>query len=216
MDHTEHPPAAPHPGEFWDGFYSERENVWSGKPNAALVREMELVAPGTALELGCGEGADSIWLAQRGWTVTAVDVSSVALGRAAQHAAQAGVGNSITFARHDLAEWEPAGEYDLVAALFLHSPVDFPRERVLARAARTVAPGGTLLVVGHASFPPWSQHAHDDAAPLPSAEEVAQGLGLPSHEWSVETREAEGRTARGPEGQTVVLTDTVLRARRAR
>jgi trans-aconitate methyltransferase len=205
----------PTTGEFWDGFYRERDAVWSGKPNAALVREVGMLAPGRALDLGCGEGADAIWLAERGWVVTGVDVSSVALGRAAKHALDAGVSDRITWERHDLATWEPVGDYTLVTAAFLHSPVDLPREHILLAASRAVAPGGMLLVVGHTAFPPWSQHAHDGAAPLPSADELAAALGLRPHEWTVETRETEGRTATGPEGQTAVLTDTVLTARRA-
>ncbi|GAB2744329.1 class I SAM-dependent methyltransferase [Sinomonas soli] len=202
----------PGPSEFWDEFYAERQRVWSGKPNGALVREVGAVAPGRAIDLGCGEGADAIWLAERGWTVTGVDVSAVALGRAAEHAEEAGVADRITWLARDLAEWEPEEAYDLVTASFLHSPVEFPRERVLLAATRAVAPGGLLFVVGHTAFPPWSRHPHDEH--MPSAEELAASLGLRSDVWAIETSTSEGREATGPEGQRAVLTDAILKARR--
>ncbi|MEA5454952.1 class I SAM-dependent methyltransferase [Sinomonas sp. JGH33] len=206
----------PRPSEFWDGFYRERERVWSGKPNASLVREVGALAPGRALELGCGEGADAIWLAQRGWTVTGIDISAVALGRAAQHAEDAGVADRVTWLHRDLAEWDPEAEYELVSAQFLHSPVELPRARILRSAAAAVAPGGLLFVVGHAAFPPWhsNEEAHGEGAELPTAEELAVSLGLRADEWSIEATTAEGREAVGPEGERVVLTDAVLKARR--
>lgn len=207
---TEHKPG---PSEFWDEFYTERQRVWSGKPNAALVREVSMIAPGRAIDLGCGEGADAIWLAQRGWTVTGMDVSAVALGRAAKHAEEAGVAEKITWVARDLAEWEAAETYDLVTASFLHSPIDIPREAILLTATRAVAPGGTLFVVGHTAFPPWARHAHDDVH-MPSAQELAASLGLRESEWEIETSTSEGREATGPEGQTAVMTDAVLKARR--
>ncbi|GAB3270780.1 class I SAM-dependent methyltransferase [Sinomonas notoginsengisoli] len=207
---TEHKPG---PSEFWDEFYNERQRVWSGKPNGALVREVSMVAPGRAIDLGCGEGADAIWLAGRGWTVTGVDVSAVALGRAALHAEDAGVAERITWLARDLAEWEPEEAYDLVTASFLHSPIELPREHILLAAVHAVAPGGTLFVVGHTAFPPWAHHPLDDVH-MPSADELAGALGLRPDEWEIETSTSEGREATGPEGQTAVLTDAVLKARR--
>ena len=205
----------PRPSEFWDEFYSERQRVWSGKPNASLVREVGLIAPGRALDLGCGEGADAIWLAERGWTVTGVDISAVALDRAAQHAAEAGVAERVTWVQRDLAEWTPEGEYELVSAQFLHSPIELPREQILRLAAQAVAPGGMLFVVGHVAFPPWSQHHHDGSeAQLPTAEGLALSLGLRADGWEVETGTSDGREVIGPEGQRAVMTDAVLKARR--
>ena len=127
--------------EFWDARYRESERIWSGEPNAALVREVADLEPGTALDLGCGEGADAIWLARRGWKVTAVDISGVALERAARYAVAEGV-EGIDWQRHDLGSSWPEGEYDLVSAHFLHSPGDMPRESILRRAAAAVAPAG--------------------------------------------------------------------------
>lgn len=206
-------PTEQQPAETWDRFYSESNRVWSGNPNGALVSQVAGLTPGTALELGCGEGADAIWLAERGWTVTGVDVSGVALERAAEHALSAGVSERTGWERHDLALWQPTRNYDLVTALFLHSMIDFPRESILRAAAAAVAPGGALLVVGHASFPPWSEH-RPDASDFPSAENVAEALGLAAAGWQVHTASVPGRVATGPEGQTAQLTDSVLLAQR--
>ena len=100
--------------EFWDGLYAGRGQVWSGGPNAQLVDLAADLPAGTALDLGCGEGGDAIWLAERGWAVTAVDVSAVALDRARRAAADRGL--TIAFARVDLSSDFPAGTYDLVSA----------------------------------------------------------------------------------------------------
>jgi SAM-dependent methyltransferase len=156
--------------EFWEDFYAGGKARWSGRPNASLVEEVEGLAPGTALDLGCGQGGDAIWLAAQGWTVTAADISATALEIAARHAAEAGVG--VEWQRHDLAVSQPAGTFDLVTASFLHSEVELPRGRILRAAAEAVAPGGTLLVVGHA---PSAEHHHHD---LPSPEAVVEEIGL--------------------------------------
>lgn len=140
--------------EMWDDRYRGSDRIWSGNPNVVLVREVEGLTPGRALDLGCGEGADAVWLARWGWKVTATDISRVALERAAVHAAEADVADRIDWQWHDLGASFPEGEYDLVSAQFLHSMGDLPRERILRRAALAVAPGGVLLVVGHMASPP--------------------------------------------------------------
>lgn len=208
---TEHP--APDPTEYWDGHYRKREQVWSGRPNALLVSEVEGLGPGAALDLGCGEGADAIWLAQRGWQVTAVDVSRVALDRATNAAKDAGVAALIDWHLHELARTFPVGTFDLVSAQFFHAPIELPREEILRRAAAAVSPGGTLLVVGHASGPPWAPqgHAHED---FPTPEEVAQALKLPAGEWSVECDVRE-REIVGPSGEQGTISDSLVKARRA-
>ncbi|WP_082413215.1 MULTISPECIES: SAM-dependent methyltransferase [Arthrobacter] len=208
----------PPPDQFWDGFYRESTQVWSGNPNALLVREVEGLKPGTALELGCGEGADAVWLAKQGWDVTGMDISAVALERASAHAREAGVENLVTLVEADLAEWSATDSgtdhgYDLVCAQFLHSPTDLPRNAILQRAVSAVAPRGRLLVVGHQGFPPWGRHPAPDPA-LPTAEELAAELGLAERGWIIETAEAIPRTVQGPEGQEAVIHDNVLLARR--
>jgi chemotaxis protein methyltransferase CheR len=150
--------------DFWDAHYRANQRVWSGRPNAVLVDVVEPLPPGSALDLGCAEGADAIWLAARGWRVTAADVSSTALKRAEAHAADLSV--AVDFQRHDLGRTFPEGTFDLVSAQYLQSPVEFPRADVLRRAAAAVAPGGLLLVVEHGSAAPWSWH-QDAVFPTP-------------------------------------------------
>jgi SAM-dependent methyltransferase len=200
---------------YWDDFYAEKDAVWSGKPNDLLVRYAADLSPGTALDLGCGEGGDALWLADRGWQVTAVDVSEVALRRGAAHAADAGVESRITWQRHDLAESFPDGTFDLVSAQFLHSPVaeDGEREDVLRRALSAVAPGGVLLVGSHAGWPSWV-----DSPPFehrfPTVSEVVTALRLPPRDWTVEVAELVETTLPDPEGEPGHRTDSVVRVRR--
>lgn len=207
------------PADFWEARYAvtrdDTGTVWSGQVNAAVASEVASISPGTALDLGCGEGGDALWLAEAGWTVTAVDISATALAVGAATAASRGLADRITWLRADLAEWQPSAEFDLVTAAFLHSPVELPRELILSRALTAVAPGGRLLVVGHGAFPPGSSHAdHADAPPLPSADEVLASLSLPDG-WVVETNAQVDRAATGRDGSEVTLTDSVLRVRRA-
>ncbi len=189
---------------FWEDHYRGRERVWSGRPNPVLVDIAGSLRPGTALDLGCGEGGDAIWLARRGWRVTAVDVSTTALDRAAADAATAGVADRIDFRRHDLAVALPPGAFDLVSAQYLHSPIEFPRVRVLQKAAGAVTPGGLLLIVDHASVSPSSW-----AYP----EETLAPLDLSPDGWRTERLEAREREATGPNGQRVTVTDNVVAVR---
>lgn len=198
---------------FWEERYRSGDRIWSGRPNEILVREMTGAAPGTALDLGCGEGADAVWLAGRGWRVTAVDISDTALERAAAHAAEAGVGDRIDWQRHDLAHSFPAGAFDLVSAHFLHSPVAMPREQILRRAASAVAPGGILLVAGHAGPPP-REHDHHPGLHFPTPQEVLDSLDLPPGHWRVERQELVERTVTDPEGRPTTRPDNVLKVRR--
>ena len=197
---------------FWEGHYRRHEKVWSGKANAVLVDVAGSLPPGTALDLGCGEGGDAIWLARLGWHVTAVDVSATALDRASTHAAEAGVGARIDFRQHDLTHTFPAGVFDLVSTHYLHSPVElFPRTRVLQTAAQAVAPGGLLLVVAHASVPPWSWADPDTRFPTP--EEALSALDLPSGQWHSEFVGAPEREATGPNGESATVTDSIIAVR---
>ncbi|MFE1320418.1 FAD-dependent oxidoreductase [Kitasatospora phosalacinea] len=178
--------------EFWEKRYGESEQIWSGRPNASLTVQAADLEPGRALDLGCGEGGDALWLAERGWRVTAVDISRVALERAAARAAVAGLADRIDWQRVDLAHAFPSGAYDLVSAQFLHSPAEFPRERVLRRAAAAVAPGGTLLVTSHAAFPVKHDHPHPDMH-FPTPGEMLASLRLDPAEWTVELAEEHAR-----------------------
>jgi SAM-dependent methyltransferase len=197
------------PGErFWEEHYRASTRPSNGKPSGALVRFVGSLPEGTALDLGCSQGDDAIWLAKRGWEVVAVDVSSTVLARAAKNAQAAGVSNLVKFRRHDLASTFPEGRFDLVSALFLHSPVEFPRTRVLRAAARAVAPGGLLLIVEHASVAPWSWTDPDTVFPTP--EESLAALDLDPSRWHSEFVGAPERLATGPNGQRATVTDNVI------
>jgi len=196
--------------EFWESFYAARERVWSGRPNAVLVDVAGPLTPGTALDLGCAEGGDAIWLAGRGWTVTGADVSATALDRARAHAAEAGV--QVDVQRHDLTRSLPDGVFDLVSACFLQSPIEFPRARVLQAAARAVAPGGLLLVVEHGSPPSWAG-AHGNLV-FPTPAEALASLDLAPEEWTTERCDAPERAMTGPNGEVGTITDIVLAVRR--
>ncbi|QIS05715.1 methyltransferase domain-containing protein [Nocardia brasiliensis] len=200
--------------EFWENFYQERERVWSGNPNFLLVREITGVPAGTALDLGCAEGADAIWLAQHGWRVTGVDVAETALGRARAHAAELGV-TGITWQQVDLAHSFPEGTFDLVSAQYLHSPVAHADERttILSRAAAAVAPGGLLLIVGHATWPSWVSEPPADIH-FPTTAEVLAGLRLDPAEWTVARDELAERDQPSPEGMPGTRKDNLLLIRR--
>lgn len=197
--------------QFWDRLYGERGQVWSGRVNAALEREVEGLAPGRALDLGCGEGADALWLAERGWRVTAIDIAQTALERGAAEAARRGL--VVDWRCADLTRALPSGPYDLVSAQFLQSPVALPRDEVLRRAAAEVAPGGALLVVGHAAPPPWSSHQPDPSL-MPTAAEVVTRLALPEVAWEAVRVEDVARPAIGPDGEAAELVDSVVLLRR--
>ncbi|MBT2532676.1 class I SAM-dependent methyltransferase [Arthrobacter sp. ISL-48] len=214
----------PSAASTWDEMYRSRPQIWSGKPNPQLVREAAGLRPGKALDLGCGEGADAIWLAQQGWAVTAVDVSAVALERAATHektaldresvhAGEGAIPSRIRWEQRDLEEWMPEGAFDLVSSQFLHLPSMAWRGPLLAAAA-AVKPGGTLLIVGHHPdrLPPWGSHTAPERFYTPS--QLVQELKLDSPEWVVEVLTTRDRPATGPDGQEAVIADTVLRATR--
>lgn len=198
---------------YWDRFYSQPHPHWSGEANMVLVRETADMTPGAALDLGCGEGADAIWLARQGWTVTAVDIAGPALRRAGERAAAAGVGDRITWLRHDLARWQPADRFNFVSVQYLHSPIDLPRDRILRGAASAVAPGGVLLIVGHVG--PLPSHAHDEPGTrFPTPGEVLADLGLEPAQWQVERAADIRRDLTSLDDDPHTHADAVLRIRR--
>lgn len=137
--------------EDWDRRYTEHEqaheHLWSAAPNRVLVVEIDDLPPGRALDLACGEGQNAIWLAAQGWDVVGVDFSEVAISRARARAEREGV--DVRFVCADLLEYAPErASYDLVLLLFLHLGAA-ERRTVLGRATEALAPGGTLLLVGH-------------------------------------------------------------------
>ncbi|PRX97967.1 class I SAM-dependent methyltransferase [Allonocardiopsis opalescens] len=198
---------------FWNGLYAARPAAADPRPNARLVETVTGLPPGRVLDLGCGEGGDALWLAGRGWRVTAVDISAVAVDRLAGLARSRGLGEQITAERHDLHTSFPAGRFDLVSAHYLHSSFELDRAAVLRAAGHALRPGGLLLVVDHGSTAPWSWDQDPDAR-FPSPREVAAGIGLDPAAWTVERADAPRRTATGPDGRTAEVTDHVLLIRR--
>jgi SAM-dependent methyltransferase len=199
--------------DFWNERYSSQTKLWSGNPNKYLVSEVSGLSPGAALDVGCGEGADAIWLAQQGWQVTGVDISTVALDRARAHAAGAGpeMAGRIGWQQADIFAWAPeADRYDLVSAQYMHPP-SAVRERLFPALGSAVRPGGSLLIVAH--------HPSDLQTTIPrpnlpdlffTGDELAALLGPGG--WDTVTNTAPGRTAQDPEGRTVTIHDTVFRA----
>ncbi|GAA4056880.1 class I SAM-dependent methyltransferase [Actinomadura miaoliensis] len=194
--------------QFWDERYRSRDRLFSGAPNGVLVTEVADLPPGQALDVGCGEGADALWLARRGWLVTAVDISRVALERAAAQAA--GVTPNVAWARADLTTAAPpAGAFDLVSAQYFPLPRR-PDHAALRGLLDAVAPGGTLLVVSHdlADLPPGDEF---DPSPYYQPAEIAELLDAT---WTVLVNETRPRTTPPPAG-TRHTHDTVLRAQRS-
>lgn len=193
----------------WDARYGEEDRVWSGEPNGTLVRETADERPGRALDVGCGEGADAVWLARQGWEVTALDVSRVALDRAAAHAAEEGV--DITWMASGLLDADlPPGGFDLVSAQYpaLRATPDGAAERVLIEA---VAPGGILLVVHHDMRDEAEARAHGfDPDDWVQPGDVAARLG---DDWEVVVSEVRARSVNGGAGAHHTH-DVVLRAHR--
>lgn len=196
----------------WDARYADKEQMWSGQPNGALVVEVAGLTPGRALDVGCGEGADAVWLARAGWEVTGLDVSGVALDRAAGHANDAGV--AIRWVHAGLVE---AGlfpsSFDLVTA---HYPVlrrtpDNAAEGALLSA---VAPDGVLLFVHHAGMDTNHDHGNSfDPADFVWPPMIA---ALLNDDWEIERNEQRARVAPESGAGAQAVDDIVLRARRRR
>jgi SAM-dependent methyltransferase len=209
----DHPSSGPraHDGGAaeWDARYTEAEQVWSGNPNGALVTEVSGLPPGRALDVGCGEGADAVWLARHGWEVTALDVSQVALDRAVRHAREAGV--RVRWIRSGLVEASLApGAFDLVSAQYpaLRRTPKAEAERALLAA---VAPGGLLLVVHHADID--ADHARERGFDPADYVQPAGVADLLDDDWQLEIDETRPRTVEAGAGAGHRL-DQVLRARR--
>jgi thioredoxin reductase/SAM-dependent methyltransferase len=201
------------PAAYWEQRYAGSDRVWSGRPNATLVHVAAGLRPGRALDLGCGEGADTIWLAAQGWDATGVDISPTAITRATEAARSSGVG--ARFVAADLSNGEVGeGEYDLVTASFLHSPVALDRTRALRRAAERVAVGGRLLIVSHAAPPPWASPEHVRDHVFLSPEQELVELALDPAIWTTEIAEVRTRDATAPHGAPGHLADGILLIRR--
>ncbi|HET6152589.1 MAG TPA: class I SAM-dependent methyltransferase [Marmoricola sp.] len=198
--------------DTWDARYAESDRIWSGNPNQRLVEQVAGLTPGSALDVGAGEGADAVWLARQGWQVTALDVSEVALAKATAHAEENGVGGQVTALHLDLINGPrtlPDG-FDLVSAQFMHPPADQLAE-VFGRLGRAVRPGGHLLVVGH--------HPHDLTTGMRTGHGHPELLYtpeqlvavLPGDEFEILVADTPSREVTR-DGETAMITDSVVLA----
>lgn len=195
----------------WDARYGEHDRaMWSGRPNGRLVAEVAALKPARALDVGCGEGADAIWLAQRGWAVTAVDISSVAIARARQEAEMAGV--SVEWVNGDVLEMSvPPGSFDLVSLQYPALP-KAAGERAVRTLLDTVRPAGVLLAVYHHLGDEHRDHMKSrgiDQADYVGADDLLELLG---DDFTVERHTVEPRI--DPPPDTPHIDDVVLLARR--
>ena len=194
----------------WDERYQGGDLVWTATPNQFVVAEVAGLVPGTAVDLACGEGRNAVWLAEQGWRATGVDFSAQGLAKAARLAAARAV--DVTWVESAVEDWvaPPAG-FDLVVVCYLQLP-EPERTGALDRAARAVAPGGTLVVVAHArdnlergfGGPPSAAVLYDVAGVVATAE--AAGLTVRRAEQAV-------RTVATDDGPRQAI-DTVVRAER--
>ena len=201
-------------GAEWDARYGERDGtMWSGRPNGRLVAEVAALSPGRALDVGCGEGADAIWLAQRGWTVTAIDISEVAICRAreASHPASASASASVEWICGDTLQTSfPARSFDLVSLQYPALP-KAAGETAVRRLLNTVRPGGLLLAVYHDLDDEHREHMKSrgvDPADYLGADDLLRLLG---NHFTVELHAVEPRIDAPP--GTPHIADVVLRAR---
>ncbi len=194
----------------WDDRYSGEEQIWSGSPNAQLVAEVSGLTPGTALDVGCGEGGDVIWLARQGWRVTGADFSVNGLARAARHAEEAGVRDRTDWWQVDARTFTAEGRsYDLVTSHFLHPP-DGGMVEVTRRLAETVAAEGHLLVVGHAPSEGFTHLTPSHRNAMFHPEDLLPGLPDSFEVLVVEQRPR----AVTRDGKTLDIFDATLLARR--
>jgi SAM-dependent methyltransferase len=202
--------APPFEPPAWDARYAGAQSVWSGNANAQLVAEASRLTPGTALDVGCGEGGDVIWLAQQGWRVTGADFSANGLERAARHAEEAGVADRVDWWQVDARSFAADGRsYDLVTTHFLHPP-DSGMVDVTRRLCEAVAAGGHLLVVGHAPGAAFTHLSEGHRRAMWLAEDLLPALGDDIEPLVVEQRP---RTVTR-DGRTMEVEDATLLARR--
>lgn len=204
--------------EYWDQIWQgdRAASMAAAQPNPHLIQELSDLAPGTALDAGCGAGAEAIWLATRGWRVAAVDIATEALARAAERATAGGVADRVEWLEADLSTWEPDARYDLVTTHYAHPAM--PQLEFYDRIATWVAPGGTLLIVGHLhhdNHRSAGDYGHGDGPPA-SASVTAAAITarLDPAVWDVVTGQESQRTLTGPGGRTTPVHDVVVRATR--
>jgi SAM-dependent methyltransferase len=201
---------------YWEEHWQQAHSGPSGHrqvadPNPYLTRETSSLTPGTALDAGCGEGGEAIWLASHGWHVTAADIASEALARAADREAANPLSQPVQWIRADLTVWEPGSQFDLVTTHYAHPSM--PQLAFYDRICGWVAPGGTLLIVGHLQTSGSTGHGHHPPADA-SVTLTDITAGLDTTRWEIVTAEEHSRALTGPKGHSVPLHDIVARATR--
>ena len=158
--------------EFWNEMWADIEDCSSGS-DEILLDQVECLAPGRALDIGCGTGGNAVWLAKHGWQVTALDHSVVAIEKCKRLASEQGV--TVEFVVADASAHHPEGNYDLITCFYLQL---FPNERasMLARMSKALAPGGTFLFVSHDKSGPPSGWSVEDMLSLTTPEEIVAEL----------------------------------------
>ena len=212
---TEHtrPPSSVRPGfarEDWNARYAGTELLWTAQPNRLFAAEVEGLPAGRALDVACGEGRNAVWLAERGWRVTAIDFSDVALAKGARLAESRGV--EVEWIVGDVLTHELGTQaFDLVAVLYLQLP-HAELVRVLRSAAAALAPGGTLVVIGHDTTNLTDGYGgpHDPSV-LFTPDDVVSELG----DLEVERAEAVRRAVALEAGEATAI-DAFVRAHRPR
>lgn len=200
--------------DYWERHWDKADDSSgtegrASEPNPYLVAETSDLQPGTALDAGCGAGAEAIWLAGHGWQVTAADISASALALASGRAEAASVSDRVTWIEADLTTWEPAGRFDLVTTNYAHPTI--PQLDFYERIAKWVAPGGTLLIVGHLHVPGSVEADHHPPEKATATPETITRL-LDGGEWSIDTAEERTRDTGQRGGGT--LNDVIVRATR--
>lgn len=196
---------------FWEQHYGQSERVWSGNVNQVVEQLVAPLAPGSALDIGCGEGGDVLWLASRGWQATGVDISPTAIRRATQEARKHGLDEQqARFLAADLAEWDTVQKFDLVTLGFFQAPFEFPRAGFLRKAAALVAPGGHLLVLSHASMPSFADAPENEMPAFPTPAEELEALDLDPEQWDVLRADVMERAITAPDGSPALLEDAVV------
>lgn len=194
---------------FWEQLWSKTvrehgDKIANRKPNAHMVAAAETLSPGRALDAGCGHGAETLWLAANGWQVTAVDFSPTALaeGRALAESMGTDIANRIDWVEADLATWTPtAAHFHLVVSLYVHIPGSI--EDMVQRMANAVAPGGTLLAVGHRPIDPTTGAATAAAGQQQVSVEATVATLDPAH-WQLIVAEDRPRTIAGSGVEAVI------------
>ena len=189
--------------EAWDERYRAADRLWSATPNVFVANRLADVEPGVGLDLASGEGRNAVWLAERGWDMTAVDFSSVALDRGRA------LSDKVRFIEADVFSWEPEGSFDLVLIAYLQVEAE-PLSDLVRRAREWLDPGGELFMVGH------DISNLDEGVGGPQVAELLWDLDL-ILEWLGALRVIEGGIARRPvevDGDVAYARDTLVRARR--